>query len=191
MIFRILAKNVTNITKAAIYRSRLTFFQKNALEKKNSTVSDFQGKISEFPRKSVLKDFLREQSLHKKGISNQFLEVGRESFKLFPPKIPSRAVRTAFYVTRGWILGKNLLELYSSLIFSDTEQTFSDFMRRVFCRIISYAFYAPKGSFSKNLCLKSAFHIHGFQAIIGAGLRHKIFQQGCSIWIQSMQMILF
>ena len=44
MIFRILAKNVANITKAAFYLSRLTFCQKNVLEKKNSTLAVFQGK---------------------------------------------------------------------------------------------------------------------------------------------------
>ena len=50
-------------------------------------------------------------------------------------------------MTRGWSRWKKFLEVYSSLIFSDTEQMFLDFMLRVLCRIINYAFYAPKGSF--------------------------------------------
>ena len=77
-----------------------------------------------------------------------------EKVSKFSPKVPNRAVRTAFYVTRGWILWKKFLEVYSSLIFSDTEQIFSDFMRRVLCRIINYAFYAPKGSFWEIFLVK-------------------------------------
>ena len=69
---------------------------------------------------------------------------------------------------------KKKLEVYSSLIFSDTAQNFFDFMPRVFCRIINYAFYSPKEVFGRNFCLKSTFHVHGFQAILSAGLLHKI-----------------
>ena len=86
----------------------------------------------------------------KKCNSNQFLTLGEEVSN-FSPKVPSRAVRKAFYVIRGWILGKKLLEVYSSLFFSDTVQNFLDFMRRIFCRIINYAFYSPKGSFWEKL----------------------------------------
>ena len=68
------------------------------------------------------------------------------------------------------------MEVNSSLIFSDTAQTFLDFMRRVFRRIINYAFYAPKGSFSGIFCLESALRIHGFQTITCAGLLHKTFR---------------
>ena len=77
-----------------------------------------------------------------------------EKVSKFSTKVPHRAVRTAFYVTRGWILWKKFLEVYSSLIFSDIEQNFSDFMRRVLCRIINYAFYAPKGSFWEIFLVK-------------------------------------
>ena len=109
----------------------------------------FRGKFSEFQRESVQKNFLREQILHKRGNSNHFLNLGQKVSN-FSPEVPSRAFRKAFYVTRGCSLGKKLLEVYSSLIFSDTEQKLSDFMRTVFCRIIKYAFYAPKGSFWEN-----------------------------------------
>ena len=77
-----------------------------------------------------------------------------EKVSKFSPKVPHRTVRTAFYVTRGWILWKKFLEVYSSLIFADTEQNFSDFMRRVLCRIINYAFYAPKWSFWEIFLVK-------------------------------------
>ena len=40
-----------------------------------------------------------------------------------------------------------MLKIYSSPIFSDTVQKFLDITRRVFCRIINYAFYSTKGSF--------------------------------------------
>ena len=78
--------------------------------------------------------------------SKHSLTLG-EKVPNFSRKVPSRAVKTAFCVSKGWILGKKTLEVYSSLIFSDTAQNFLDSMRKVFCRIINYAFYSPKGSF--------------------------------------------
>ena len=45
-------------------------------------------------------------------------------------------------------------------------------------------FTRPKGVFGKFFWLKSALHIHGFQAVIGAVLLHKTFRLGCPIWIQ-------
>ena len=89
----------------------------------------------------------------KKGNSNPFLTL-REKVSNFSPKIPSRAVMTAFYVSTEWFLGKKVLDVYSSLFFSDTAQNFLDFMRRVFCRIFNYAFYSPKGSFWEKVLIE-------------------------------------
>ena len=147
MIFRILAKNVADITKAAFYLSRLTFCQKNVLEKNKSTLALFQGKnLRVSPEKCLEKKFWGNKFWKKKGNSNHFLTLG-EKVSNFSPKVPSRAIRTAFYVSKDWILGKNFLEVYSSLIFSDTAQNFLDFMRKFFCRIINYAIHWPKWSF--------------------------------------------
>ena len=120
------------------------------------------------------RNFWGNKFCKKKGNSNHLLTLG-EKVSNFSPKVPSRAVSTAFYVSKGWILGKKFLEVYSSLIFSDTAQNFLDFMIKVFCRIINYAFYSPKWSFGRNFCLKSVLHLHGFQAIIGAGFCTKVF----------------
>ena len=109
----------------------------------------------------------------KKGISNHLLSLG-EKVSNFSPKVLIRAVRTAFYVSKGWILGKNL-EVYSSLIFSDTAQNFWDLMPRAFAGLSIIHFTRPKGVFGRNFCLKSALHIHGYQAIIGRLFWKKFF----------------
>ena len=150
MIFRILAKNVANITKAAFYLYRLTFCQKKVMEKKNSTLADFQGKNFRFSAEKCQEEISGGTNFAKKDNSKHSLTL-REKVSNFSPKVPSRAVRTVFYVSKGWILGKKTLEVYSSLIFSDTAQNFLVFMRRVFCRTINYAFYSPKGSFWEKL----------------------------------------
>ena len=105
MIFRILAKNVASVTKAAFYLSRLTFCQKMFWRKRIQHFRIFREKIAEFRRESVQEKFLREQILHKKGKSNLFLKL-REKDSNSYPKVLSRAVRTAFYVSRGWNPGK-------------------------------------------------------------------------------------
>ena len=56
MNFRILAKNVAIITKVAFYLSRLTIRQKIVFEKKNSTLSDFQGKNLKISAVKCLKE---------------------------------------------------------------------------------------------------------------------------------------
>ena len=115
MIFRILAENVASVTKAAFYLSRLTFCQKMFWRKRLQHFRIFREKIAEFPRESVQKKVLREQILHKKGNSNLFLNL-REKDSNSYPKIFSRAVRTAFYVSRGWNPGK---KFFGSINFFD------------------------------------------------------------------------
>ena len=115
----------------------------------------------------------RGNKLCKKGNSNLFLTLG-EKVSNFSPKFPSRAVSTASYVSKGWILGKKFWK-NTVLWSSRTPRNFLDFMRKVFCRIINYAFYSPKWSFGRNFCLKSALHIHGYRAIIGGVFCKKFF----------------
>ena len=104
LILRILAKNVANITKAAFYLSRLTFCQKKVMQKKNSTLVDFQGKNLRFSAEKWLEEISGGTNFAKKGNSKHSLTLG-EKISNFSPKVPSRAVRTAFYVSKGWILG--------------------------------------------------------------------------------------
>ena len=148
MIFRILAKNVANINKAAVCLSRLTFCQKNVLERMNSTLADFQGKNRRISSGKCVQEISEGTNFAKSVIRTIFWPWERK-FQTFP-KVPSRAVITAIYVSKGWFLGKKL-EVYSSLFFSNTVQNFLAFMRRIFCRIINYAFYSPKGSFWEKL----------------------------------------
>ena len=101
MIFRILATNVANITKAAFYLSRLTFCQKMFWRKGIQHFRIFTEKIAELRRESVQKKFLRERILNKKDNSNLFMNL-REKDSNSYPKVLSRAVRTAFYVSRSW-----------------------------------------------------------------------------------------
>ena len=145
MIFRILAKNGANITKASFHFSRLTFCQKKSFWRKwIQHLRIFREKISEFRRESVYKQFLREQILQK-GVFESFFDRGRESFKLSQKFAAELSWRQPTY-PKDEFLEKNL-EVYSSLFFSDTAQNFLDFMRRAFCWIINCAFYSPKGSF--------------------------------------------
>ena len=114
MIFGIRAENAANITKAAFYVSRLTIYHNNVLVKKNSTASDYQGKNLRISAGKCLEEFSEGTNCAKKGKSNHLLTLG-EKVSNFSPKVPSRAVRTAFYVSKGWILGKK----FGSIQFSD------------------------------------------------------------------------
>ena len=146
---------------------------KTVLEKKNSTVSNYQGKNLRISAGKCLEEISEGTISAKKGISNHLLSLG-EKVSNFSPKVLIRAVRTAFYVSKGWILGKNL-EVYSSLIFSDTAQNFWDLMPRAFAGLSIIHFTRPKGVFGRNFCLKSALHIHGYQAVIGGLFCKKFF----------------
>ena len=111
-----------------------------------STLAGFQGQNLRVSSGKCEEEISAGTNFAQKFNSNHLLTLG-DKVSNFCPIVPSRAVRTAFYVSKYWILGKTFLEVYSSLIFSDTAKNFLDFMRRVFCRIINYAFYSPKVSF--------------------------------------------
>ena len=83
LIFRILAKKVANITKAAFYLSRLRFCQKNVSEKKKSTFSDFQGK--NFGGRLSKKNFWGNKFCMKKVIRIIYWLCERK-FQTFPKK---------------------------------------------------------------------------------------------------------
>ena len=175
MIFRILAKTVANITKAASYLSRLTFCQKNVFEKMNATLADFQGKNLGTSSGKCVQENSEGTNFAKKSNSNHFLTLGEEVSN-FSPKTPSRAVITAFYVSKGWILGKKNCK-YTVLSFSRTpRKPFWTLCDDFFAGLTNMHFTRPKWVFGRNLCLKSVLHIHEFQAIIGADFLHKTFR---------------
>ena len=76
-------KNVANITKAAFYLSRLTFCQKNVLEKKNSTFAVFQGKILRISA-GKCQEKISEGTNFAKEVIRIIYWPWRESSKLFP-----------------------------------------------------------------------------------------------------------
>ena len=120
MIFRILAKNVANITKAAFYLSRLTFCQKNVFGEKEINTCGFSGNKSQnFGGKVSRRNFWGNKICKKKGNSNPSLYLGEKASN-FSPKVPSKAVRMAFYVSKGWIPGKK--RKYTVLWFSRTPR---------------------------------------------------------------------
>ena len=111
----------------------------------------------------------------KKSNSNHLLSLG-EKVSNFSPNVPSRALRTAFYVSKGWILGKKNWH-YTVLWFPRTpRKTFWTLCEEFLAGLSIMYFTRPKGVFGRNFCLKSALHIHGLQAIIGTGLLHKTFR---------------
>ena len=74
------------------------------------------------------------------------------------------------------------MELYSSLISSDTAQNFLDFMRRVFARIINHAFYSPKGSFWE----KSLFEICAAHSRISSDNKWGFIAQNFSVGLSNL-----
>ena len=174
MIFGIVEKNFANITKAAFYLSRLTFCQKNVLERKNSTLADFQDKHLRLPAGKCMEENSEETNFAKNVNSNHFLTLGKKVSN-FSPKIPSRALITAFYVSKGRILGKKVWK-YTVLCFSRTpRKTLWTLCEEFFAGLSIMHFTRPKEVFGRNFCLKSVHHLHGFQAIIGAGFCTKFF----------------
>ena len=150
MIFRILTKTVANITKAAFYLSSLTFCQKNVLEKKISTLAVFRGKNLRMSAGKCLEESSEGTNFAKKGNSNHLLTLG-EKVSNFSPKVPSRAIRTAFYVSKEWILGKKILEVYSSLIFSDTAQNLFGLFAKSFLQDYHLCIILTQGEFLSEI----------------------------------------
>ena len=83
---------------------------KNVLEKKNSPVWDYQGTNLRISAGKCLEEVSEGTNFAWNSILNRFLKMA-EKVSNFSPKVPRRAIRTAFYVTRGWILGKKYLEV--------------------------------------------------------------------------------
>ena len=155
------------------------FAKKTFWRKRIQHLRFFREETKNFGRKVSRRKFWGNKFCKKKYFES-FNDFGRESFKLFP-KFPSRAVRTAFFVSKGWILGKKL-ELYSSLISSDTAQNILDFMRRVFGRIINYAFYSPTGSFWE----KFLFEIYASHSRISSDNRRGFFAQNFPVGLSNL-----
>ena len=143
MIFRILAKNVANITKAALYLSRLTICQKKCFGEKEFNTCGFSGKISYKFGGKVSKTNFRGIKLCKKGNSNLFLTLG-EKVSNFSPKFPSRAVSTAFYVSKGWILGKKTGSIQFSDFLGHRAKLFEIYAKSFFAGLSIMHFTRPK-----------------------------------------------
>ena len=190
MIFRILAKNFANITKAAFYLSRQTFCQKKFLEKNISTLADFWGKNLRISAAKSLEEIPEGTTFAKKGNSNHFLTLGEKVSK-FSPKVPSSAVKTAFNVSGWWNPGKKMfLEVQNSPIFSDFQTNFSDCKRWVSSRMSIYAFRLPKRRFWKGLLFgiwASQSRTSGHKS---CGLFFEKNRQGCRKQIPCFKMIL-
>ena len=170
MIFRILAKNVANITKAAFYVSRITVCHNNDLVKKNSTVSEYQGKNLRISAGKSLEEISEGTNCAKKGKSNHLLTLG-EKISNFSHKFPSRALKTAFNVSRGWILGKKLFLEIRFLQFSPKwRRTFRTVSDKLLAGFSFMHFAYPKGGFGRDSCLESGLHNHGLQSIKVVGL---------------------
>ena len=123
MIFRILAKNVANITKASFHFSRLTFCQKKKfLEKMNSTLADFQGKNIRISSGKCVQAIFEGTNFAKRGIRIIFWPWERK-FQTFA-KVRSRAVMTAIYVSKGWILGKKFGSIQFSVFLGHRAKLF-------------------------------------------------------------------
>ena len=128
---------------------------KKCFEEKKANTFGFPGKKSQNFREKLLawfsnfpsecpEDNSEETNLHRRVNSNHFLFLG-EKVSNFYPNSPSRAIRTAFYVTRGWILGKKLLEVYSSLILSAPSKCFRTSCEEFPAGLSFMHFTRPKG----------------------------------------------
>ena len=148
---------------------------KKGFGEKKSTLLDFREKIVRISVRNCWPDYqtfllivqkksLRKQNLHKRVISNHFLTLG-EKVSNFYPKSPSRAVRTAIYVSRGWIPGF-FFSKYRLLQFSTTSSKIFWTVCDKFLAAFSFMHFAyPKGGFGTDFWLQSGLHNHGFQAI--------------------------
>ena len=131
--------------QSCILRVQRKIVPKHCFGEQKFNTFGFSGKKSQnFGGKVSRRNFWGNKFCIKKGNWIHFLNL-EEKVSNSSTKLPSRAVRTTFYVTRWWNLGKKLLEVYSSLIFSNTEQKFSDFTRRVFAGLSTVQFTRPKG----------------------------------------------
>ena len=162
MIFRILAKNVANITKAAFYVSRITVCHNNDLVKKNSTVSEYQGKNLRISAGKSLEEISEGTNCAKKGKSNHLLTLG-EKVSNFSPKVPSRAVRTDFYVSKGWILGKKFGSIQFSHFLAHREKIFGLYAKKFFAGLSIMHSTRPEGVLGENSVWNLRFSITDFK----------------------------
>ena len=162
------------------YQSGILLVQTNILPKKCFGEKDlntcgFSGEILKTSAGKCLEESSEGTNFAKKGNSNHLLTLGEKASN-FSPKVPSGAVRTALYVSKGRILGKKFWK-YTVLWSSRTpRKTFWTLCEKFFAGLPVMHFTRPNGVFGRNFWLKSAPHIHGFQTIIGAGLMHKTFR---------------
>ena len=186
MIFRILAKNVASVTKAAFYLSRLTFCQTKWFGEKDINTFGFPGKItSEFPWKIVgmivkpsfwvSRRKLRGNKTCIKELIQFFFDFGREKYFKLLSKISQQSCQTAFYVSRGWIPGKLLWKNIVLRCSRTSNKNFRTFSELLYVEISIMHFTFPKAGFGRNLCLKSGRHIQGLQVVKGVGLVWKTF----------------
>ena len=116
-------KNVANITKAAFYLSRLTFCYKKCFGEKEFNTCGFSGKKSQISGGKVSGRNFWGNNFCKKRYFESFIVFGRESFKLFP-KSSHQSCHNSILRIQRMNSRKKILEVYSSLIFSDTAQNF-------------------------------------------------------------------
>ena len=147
---------------------------KNVFGEKEINTCGFSGKNLRISAGKCLEEFSEGTNSAKKGNSNPSLYLGEKASN-FSPKVPSKAVRTAFYVSKGWIPGKK--RKYTVLWFSRTpRKSFLTLCEEFFAGLSIMHYTHPRGVFVRNFCLNSAPHNHGFQAITDGGLLHKNFR---------------
>ena len=161
MIFRILAKNVANITKAAFYLYRLTFCQKKVMEKKNSTLADFQGKNFRFSAEKCLEEFSEGQILQKNVIRIIYW-LWERKFQTFPQKIPAKLSERRSMYPEDEFQEINCFWKYRILQFPPTSRRTIRTVSDKFLAGFSFMHFAyPKGGFGRDSCLESGLHNHG------------------------------
>ena len=182
MIFRILTKNVPNVSKAAFYLSGPTICHKKCFGGKQINTFGFSGKKSQNFNGQVSRRNFWGNKLCIKEVIQIIFWIWERKFQTFSKNIQQSCQKGILRDQRMNFRKKKLLEVYSSLIFSDTEQKLSDFMRTVLCRIINYAFYAPKGSFWENFL----FEIYASHSRISNENRCQFIAQNFSVGLSNL-----
>ena len=140
----------------------------------NSTFAVFQGKNLRLSTGKCLEDISERTNFAKRVIRILFwLWDGK--FQNFPQNFLAELSWRPPTYPKNESRKKNWK--YTVLCFSRTpRKPFWTLCDDFFAGLTNMHFTRPKWVFGRNLCLKSLLHIHGFQAIKGAGFLHKTFR---------------
>ena len=176
MIFRILAKNVANITEASFHLSRLKFCREKCFGEKEFNTFGLSGENSQnFGSRESKRNFWGNNFCIKKVIRIIFW-LWERTFQTFTQKFPAEVSEQHSTYPEDECQERKFGSIQFSDFLGHRAKSFGHYAKSFLQDYKLCILLAQRGVFGRKFCFKFALHIHRFQAKIGAGLLHKTFR---------------